>query len=398
MLNEPESLFETPTPAPAEAETRGYPPGSVRARLRDAVDQVLTVEHEHDLFAAPIAATYVGTLRIDSAEAFTQLKETFGNLGYVPVFRMKGTKHAIRAVRQYAAPKPRPWWPNALLLVATIFSLLYTGATMELGRVDLPSILDLLRGWPYAVGLMLILGTHEMGHYIAARRHGVAVTLPYFIPLPIAGTLGTLGAFIQLREPVRDRRTLLDIGVSGPLAGLVVAIPVLLIGLATSRLSPLPMYDVFSLKTPTVSYIVEGDSLLYAGLKWIVFGQPIPNGMQDIWINQLAQAGWTGLLITAINLIPVGQLDGGHALYSLLGERARFTYMPMMLILFGLSLIYPGWLLWFILLLLLGRFYATPLDEITALNRGRRAAAILSLIVFVLVFIPVPLQEITFGR
>jgi membrane-associated protease RseP (regulator of RpoE activity) len=310
------------------------------------------------------------------------------------VFLNQGNRHVIRAVRGRFAPQPRPWWPNAALLVLTILSLLYTGATIELQRISLSSIFDLLRGLPYALGVMLILGTHELGHYLAARRHRVAVTLPYFIPFPVPGSLGTMGAFIQLREPMRNRRVLLDIGAAGPLAGIIIAIPVLLIGLRTSPVLPAPYLDLFMLKTRMVAYGLEGNSILYAAAKVLVFGRFLPDGMQDVFINQLAQAGWTGLLVTALNLIPIGQLDGGHALYSLVGDRARLLYLPLLAVLGVLAITYSGWLVWLVLLVLLGRVYATPLDMITTLDRRRRIVAIVTLILFVLVFMPFPLQEV----
>jgi membrane-associated protease RseP (regulator of RpoE activity) len=391
MLNEPGGIAEAAvvsTPTPAD---------TLQAALRAAVDRVFTVEIEYGVLPPLVAATYVGKLQIDSAAAYVELDRAFGQLGFIPVFRAEGDKHVIRAVRRYARPAPRPWWPNALMLALTILSLLYTGMTIQLQRIDLTSPLDLLYGWPYALGLMLILGAHEMGHYLAARRHGVAVSLPYFIPLPLVGSLGTLGAFIQLREPVRDRRVLLDIGAAGPLIGMVFAIPILLIGLATSPVKPLPLLDLFTLKASTLSYAIEGNSLLYAGAKLLVFGRFLPNPMQDVFINQLAQAGWTGLLITALNLIPLGQLDGGHVVFSLIGVRARSLYLPLMIALGLLAVLYPGWLLWAFLLLLLGRVYATPLDMITTLNRRRVMLGILALIVFVLVFAPIPFQEVLFG-
>jgi len=155
--------------------------------------------------------------------------------------------------------------------------------------------------------------------------------------------------------------------------------------------------DLFTLKSQTVAYVLEGNSILYALAKIVTFGHFVPDGMRDVFINQLAQAGWTGLLVTALNLIPIGQLDGGHALYSLIGERARVLFYPALIILALLATIYTGWIIWLILLFALGRLYATPLDMITPLNPGRRAIAVTTLIVFVLVFMPVPFTLYTIG-
>jgi membrane-associated protease RseP (regulator of RpoE activity) len=372
---------------------------ALRLTLRDAVERVFQVEIEHEVLPAPITATYLGHFfpGVDSHSAFAQLDRAFAPLGHIPIFRVEGERQAIRAVRRYAPPRPLPAWPNVLLFILTILSLLYTGASLELGRLALPSPLDLLRGWPYALGLLLILGAHELGHYFAARHHRVAVSLPFFIPLPLPGTFGTLGAFIALREPIRDRRALLDVGAAGPLVGLMFAVPILFVGLRTSPVRTLPVLDLFRLRPGPVSYAIEGHSLLYAGLKYVAFGRTLPDGLQDVYLNQLAQAGWTGLLVTALNLLPVGQLDGGHALFALLGERARSVFLPFILGLGLLSLFYVGWLVWVFLLLALGRGYAAPLDMITPLDPRRRAIALLTLVVWAVVFTPVPVYIVAIG-
>ncbi|MCS7071526.1 MAG: site-2 protease family protein, partial [Anaerolinea sp.] len=188
------------------------------------------------------------------------------------------------------------------------------------------------------------------------------------------------GAFIQLREPIRNRNVLLDVGAAGPLAGLLFAIPILFIGLATSIVTPIQ---------PGAS--VEGNSLLYALAKTIVFGRFLPDGQVDVLVNQLAWAGWTGLLVTALNLIPLGQLDGGHILFALIGDTARKLYFPLLgvmaLLVFFVS---DVWLLWLILLLFFGRVYASPLDMITPLTQRRRWIAYLGIVVFIVTFIPAP--------
>jgi membrane-associated protease RseP (regulator of RpoE activity) len=280
-------------------------------------------------------------------------------------------------------PRPRPVWPNVLLLVLTVLSLLFVGAAQDENVQSLEDI-SLWRGWPYALSMILILGAHELGHYFAARYHRVSVTLPYFIPLPF-GLFGTLGAFIQLREPMRSRKTLFDVGVTGPLAGLIVAVPVLLIGLATSEVRPLPVDE---------AYALEGNSLLYAGAKLVIFGELLPNGNEDVFINQLAKAGWTGLLITGLNLIPLGQLDGGHVVFTLLGKQARRLYVPVVAIFLLLSLYSPTWWPWTLILLFLGRIYAVPLDMITPLDARLRWIGYAALLIFVLVFVPIPIRNI----
>ncbi|MBZ0275025.1 MAG: site-2 protease family protein, partial [Anaerolineae bacterium] len=294
-----------------------------------------------------------------------------------------------------ANPRRRPWWPNLVLFIITIFSVLWVGTMLDvqmMGAFHAQQILnnlpfELWRGIPYAASILLILGSHELGHYFAARRHNLAVTLPYFIPVPpLVSLFGTLGAFIQLREPMRNRKVLLDVGMAGPLAGLVFAVPILFIGLA--HMTPQPV--------TSLGGIYEGDSILYAAAKTLTYGHFVPDGRTDICItcNQLAWAGWTGLLVTALNLMPIGQLDGGHILYALIGERARKLYYPLLGVMIGLVLVTRIWMLWVLLLLLFGRIYATPLDMITPLDKRRRWLAIFSLVVFILVFVPTPLTEI----
>jgi membrane-associated protease RseP (regulator of RpoE activity) len=342
---------------------------------------VMDIQQEDRQPAPPVSAGFTGRLLIDSEMAYAQLDEKFAALDHHVVMTQNADgQHVILAIRGRVRPKARPRWPNLVLLVLTVLSLLFVGAQQEAAMRDSTNI-KLWEGWPYALSLLLILGAHELGHYFAARYHRVNVTLPYFIPLPF-GFFGTLGAFIQLREPMRNRKILFDVGVAGPLAGLIIAVPVLLIGLATSDLEPLPDGD----------YILEGNSLAYAVSKYIVFGEWLPTSTHDVFINQLAKAGWTGLMITGLNLIPLGQLDGGHVVYTLLGQRVKHLYLPVVGLFLLLAFYNSMWFPWTLLLLLLGRIYAVPFDSITPLDRRRRWAGYAALVIFVLVFVPNPLQ------
>lgn len=355
-----------------------------------------------------LVATFEGRLLEDAETAYEILDQHLTRLNHLAVMRPTRTTadhphldspHTIHIITGRVNPQPRPWWPNLILFIATLFSLLLVGTQLALDNIaasNLPLardlaervLMELWRGLPYAISLLLILGAHEMGHYFAARYHKLAVTLPYFIPMPIPGLsmIGTLGAFIQLREPMRNRKMLFDVGAAGPLAGMLFAVPILLIGLSQAQVSQ---------TLPGAIYIYEGDSLLYAFAKIITFGQFLPNGGYDVMItsSQLAWAGWTGLLVTALNLIPIGQLDGGHVIYALLGERVRKLYYPLLIALGLLALASNFWLLWVVLLLFFGRIYATPLDMITPLDKRRQILAVVTLVVFVLVFVPAPLTE-----
>jgi membrane-associated protease RseP (regulator of RpoE activity) len=199
------------------------------------------------------------------------------------------------------------------------------------------------------------------------------------------GPFGTLGAVITAGAPIHNRRHLLAIGAAGPLAGLVIAIPILVIGLRLSHLAPLPANN----------YQLEGNSLLYALVKFLIFRMWLPSGGMDVFIHQLAFAGWAGLLVTGLNLIPAGQLDGGHIAYALLGpQRARMLGWLMMGVLGALSFVWTGWLLWLVLLLLATRLQDMPLDDVTELTDGQRIVAAAMLMLFLLVFVPVPLTVV----
>jgi len=381
MLNEP-SILAAGQASPDQETSEASPPDPIHAQLEQAASSVMDIHQVEHNPAPPISVSFTGRLLADSETAFAHVDEQFAALDYHVLLTTDDEgQHVLMALKGRVTPKPRPRWPNAVLLVLTLLSLLFVGALHEAGMRE-ETDLDVWRGWPYAVSMILILGTHELGHYFAARYHRVSVTLPYFIPAPIG--FGTLGAFIQLREPMRNRKVLFDVGVAGPLAGLVVALPILFIGLATSNIEPLP----------TEAYMLEGDSLLYAVAKYAIFGEWLPSGQEDVFINQLAKAGWTGLFITGLNLIPLGQLDGGHVLFTLLGKRAYRLYYPILGLFLLLSLFNSAWILWTLLLMFLGRAYAVPLDNITQLGRRRRWLGYAAMVIFLLVFVPNPLQTV----
>lgn len=364
------------------------------------------------------AARFRGELMVDSIEAFERLEPVFKNLGMTLLFRMEEGTHVALAVPRPATPKPSDPRRNLILFALTVVGAWIAGAsyagaqlvddpTVGLGRII---VLGLPQGALYALSLLAILLAHEFGHYLVARYHRASVSLPYFLPLPLPGTFGTLGAFIQMKEPPRNRRILLDIALAGPIAGLLVAIPIVLIGLSISKVQPIP--------TDTLGFQMEGNSILYLALKFLVKGEllpapstygalspvlywiryffvglPAPLGGRDVFLHPVAWAGWAGLLVTALNLIPAGQLDGGHAVYVLLGRRALrlWPFLVIGLVLLGLA--WPGWFLWAMLLYFLGRTYAQPLDEITPLDPRRRWLAFLGVLLFLIVFIPVPLRQ-----
>lgn len=355
----------------------------------------------------------------DSAAAYDQLAQAVKPLGLTPIFRMDENRHSVILIAGVTKPAPSNPRVNLIFFILTLFSVWFTGGIMNVDSLTGNWGEDLLqlaiKGWPFAVSMLSILAAHEFGHYLAGRHHGVQVSLPYFIPLPFPlSPFGTMGAFINMKEVPKNRRILLDIGIAGPLAGLVVAIPVLLLGLSLSSLTTLPA-------TPAPGNLgqiqLEGNSIIYLLAKYTVFGQllpapvsygdlspaaywlryfitgqPLPYGGLDVSLHPVAWAGWAGLLITGLNLIPAGQLDGGHILYTLFGQKNARRILPFILIaLMGLGFFWSGWWLWAALIFLLGRVYAEPLDTITRLDGPRKNLAILALVVFLLVFTPIPL-------
>lgn len=304
-----------------------------------------------------------------------------------------------------APPADRP------LLHAGLFVL--TCATTFLAGAELGGTFDAASGAAFAATLMSILVCHEMGHYVAARRHGIDVSLPYFIPLPPFISLGTMGAVIRMRRPLTDRSQLIDVGAAGPIAGLVAAIPLLLIGLSLSPVA----------HSTTPGGVIEGNSIAYLGLKYLVHGQILPAADgTDVQLHPIAFAAWVGFLITMINLIPIGQLDGGHIASAALGDRHErlSTWLHRLLLLVGTAvaamLFAEGraaglelghaasraatasmpWLVWAVLLLVMRRLgggvYHPPVEG-APLGKRRRALALVMAIVFILLFTPVPLRE-----
>ncbi len=348
----------------------------------------------------------------DSAAAYDQLADSVRAYGLTPLFRKEGDRHLIFLAPSMPEAKKRFPTTNILLFILTVISVMLAGATPEgplpsdVGGQMLALLKSILTGWPFAASLLGILLAHEFGHYLMSRHHKTAATLPYFIPMPFS-ILGTMGAFIQMQAVPKNKRILFDIGVAGPLAGMAVAIPVLFLGLTLSTLGPV---------VPAPGGFIEGNSLLYLISKFIVFGQwlpapaslsglplfsywlkyfftgsPVPFGGMDVFIHPVAFAGWAGLLVTALNLIPVGTLDGGHVTYAMFGDKVRKAYPFILAILGVMGLVWATWWFWAVLLLWLGRVHAEPLDQITELDPRRRLVGAFAILLFILVFSPVPM-------
>jgi len=327
-------------------------------------------------------------------ERFDALRQTLWAKFYIPQIRYERGEYLIEIVRR---PARTPWgsWTNLALLAATILTTVAAGAFLWLawrgGRDLLPS--DWFWGALYfSLPLLAILGFHELAHYLVARHHHVEASLPYFIPVPPPFLLfGTFGAFISLREPIPTKKVLLDIGAAGPLAGFVVAIPVTLGGLFLSaHAAPLPLSNC----GPSFFGIGYGNLLFGSSLFWAGLGLFVP-ASAFMSLHPLALAGWVGLLVTAINLLPAGQLDGGHVFRALLGDRARWVSYSAVALLFLLSIFYQGWFIFAILVFILGVRHPPPLNDITPLDGKRIAIGGLAAAILVSGFVIVPIAAPT---
>ncbi len=273
-------------------------------------------------------------------------------------------------------------WVHAALFLLTLLTTTLAGAD---GRFAWKDILE--SGLPFSLTLMTILIFHEMGHYAAARRFGLRATLPFFIPLPhFISPIGTLGAVIKIRSPLRERRALLWIGASGPLAGFIVSLAAVVVGMFLSEARPVPVL-------PPDSFLLHfGDSLLFRVIALLVIG-PIAPG-HDVFLSPVAWAGWIGFLVTSLNLMPIGQLDGGHIMHALLGRRQLIAGWAGFIILLFFCFFWVYWIVWIFLVLLFLRVGHPAIDDATPLGRGERASGWLCMAILILTFIPVPVVPV----
>jgi membrane-associated protease RseP (regulator of RpoE activity) len=314
-----------------------------------------------------------------------------------------------------AAPLPPPlphrprWGLAAFLALATLFTTTTLGAVWllwahptRLSPIEWPFLLpstvagvwgdaEILRlGLSFSLPALAILLAHELGHYLACRWYRLPSTLPYFLPLPAA--LGTLGAFIRIRAPIRDRRQLFDVGVAGPLAGFAALLPFLVVGVARSEIVVPP--PIASGEAAAI-LLVPGRCLAIRAVSLLVHG-PLPDGA-ILHLHPFALAAWFGLLITAMNLMPVGQLDGGHVLYAVAPRLQHRLALPVWLAVAALAFLFPGWLVWCLVLLLIGLRHPPVMRPGPGLGPGRLALAALALAVLAVSFMPVPLDDVLVG-
>ncbi len=283
------------------------------------------------------------------------------------------TVHDPEKIPELPAAGNRPF-VNILLFMATIVTT--TFSAFFLGE----SIVTF--GIPYSLTLMAILTSHEFGHYLAARRFGVKSTLPYFIPLPTI--VGTMGAVIRVKSPIPDRRALFYIGAAGPIAGFILSLAAVVVGIYFAEVIPLSVPE-----NPGEVWIF-GDSLLLKLIIYLVHG-PLPAG-HDILLTPYMWAGWIGFLVTSLNLMPIGQLDGGHILYAMIGEKQRYFGWGALAALVVLSFFFYGWILWIIMTLVVLMVAHPYIPEKRELTTGEKVAGWVCMAILLATFIPVPVK------
>jgi len=379
----------------------------------DAARAIAALRRDMDVTAYQIGengGSAQGTILEPLGEHTRAIHGLLEGMGYTVMLSKTGESapalHLVRFLRT-AAPPARKMNPtiNIVLLIMTIFTTLTIGslqqgsnafflrdlATDPLTQANFWHILwrslasgnplnlgELAKGIPFSFALILILGSHELGHYLTARRYGVDATLPYFLPIPHP-LIGTMGAFIRIKSPIPNRRALIRLGVAGPLTGFVLAVPIVAVGMMLSK--PVHLEQM-------PGSIALGSSLLF-GLLSRLFFPHLPAGY-DVALHPLAFAGWLGFFVTALNLLPLGQLDGGHIAYVALGRWRKAFRIGVLAVMLGLGFLWSGWFFWAVLVLILGLGHPPTMDEVTPIGRTDKLLIFAAVIIFALTFIPNP--------
>jgi membrane-associated protease RseP (regulator of RpoE activity) len=316
--------------------------------------------------------TVVGDFVLPRKDAISRVKERSASYGFLPLFRQRGTKVLIQFVPKPEKPKRINYTLNIVLFLLTIITTMFAGAL----QVGVNPITKIYVGIPFSFTIILILGAHELGHYFASKRLGIDATPPYFIPFP--HLIGTFGAVIKVREPISDKRALLEIGIAGPFVGLFFAIPAVVIGLKLSHIIPAEQGG-----------ILLGNSLLFGIISKALIG-PVPEGM-DVLLHPVAFAGWIGFFVTAINLIPIGQLDGGHIMYGMVGRYQKWIAWIVFCVLVVLGFFWQGWFLWTVLIVVVIKLqHPPPVDDISPVPLAHKIAGFVSMMILVITFVPDP--------
>ena len=322
---------------------------------------------------------------------FDLLRKSLSEKGYIPMLRYEKGEHIIYVMNK-PIRKEKSVLINITLLIATVITTVLTGSILYMGHFDIWTITNVINvfniknlfygGMLFAFPLMSILFVHEMGHYFTSKKHGIKTSLPFFMPIPPilpSFNIGTFGALISSSDPMPNKKALFDVGISGPIAGFLVAIPVTILGIMFSIPAPL--------SEPVSGEIMLGGSILFSFLSSTILN--IPAGT-PIDLSLTAFAGWVGLLITSINLLPAGQLDGGHIFRAVLGRKQKYAGWIAIFI-----LIFTGWTFFAIIIVfMMGMMHPPPLNDDTDIDLRRKLLFFVALIILVICFIPVPIYSI----
>lgn len=321
-------------------------------------------------------------------ENFDSLRLSLSDKGYIPMLRYVKGEHIIYVIRK-SKKKEKPIWINISLLIATIITTSLTGSILHMGYNDIWNIPNIMNVFMpenlfngillFAFPLMSILFIHEMGHYFTSKKHGIATSLPFFIPIPPimpSFNIGTFGALISSRDPMPNKKALFDVGISGPIAGFIIAVPVTIIGIMYSHPAPLT--------EPVAGEIILGGSILFTYLSTYILNIPLG---APIDLSLIAFAGWVGLLITSINLLPAGQLDGGHIFRAFLGEKQKWAGWIAVMI-----MVFTGWFFFAIIIMfMMGMQHPPPLNDATPLDVKRKLLFFIAIIILIVCYIPYPI-------
>jgi membrane-associated protease RseP (regulator of RpoE activity) len=342
-----------------------------------AIDYLRTRMSIDDVGGSLTVRRVRGTIHPPILQTIREIKEYFSHTEYTPLFKEENGQHIIQfGVYQKQETQPK-YWLNLLLFIATIFSTVFAGS-LNSGGNPFANPSDLILGIPFSLSIMTILTCHELGHYFISRKEGMMTTLPYFIPMPLH-FIGTFGAIIRMKSIVPSRKSLLKVGMSGPLAGFVVALPITVLGIYLSEIRIAP---------ETEGALRLGDSLLF----WVfarLIHTSIPPG-HDLFLHPVAFAGWLGLFVTSMNLIPIGQLDGGHVAFSLFLRKRRYLYIPIFAGLVALGLLWFGWYIWALVALFIARRDPVIQDAITPLSTKQKIYSAITFVILVMTFVPQP--------
>ncbi len=303
----------------------------------------------------------------------------------MPTLKKRENGNLLLTLHNWNPPKKGNNYINIILLLATIFTTLWVGGMLANPQeFSFPG--GLIYGIPFSLTLILILGTHEMGHYFTCKKLGIDATLPYFIPVPPPSPLGTFGAVIRIKSPMEDKNALIEVGAMGPLSGLIVAIPAMIIGLLLSEIIP-------TAQIPKEGTLQLGNSILSSFLTLVFVKEPSKGA---VLFHPVAWAAWIGMFVTSINLLPVGQLDGGHISYAIFHKKHKVIGWIIIGILVTIGFFFwQGFIVWGVLIAILGVTHPPPLNMVEEPDRKHKIIALISLVAFVLTFVPLPFKFIS---